>query len=539
MIFGERPADAATGTILAHSIRAGTLMLKKGRRLSAADVAAIRSAGIATVMVAELEPGDVGEDDAAKRLASAIAGADVVPRAPFTGRVNLHAGRRGLLLVDRERLDRINLVSEAVTVATLEPFALVEANDMVATVKIIPFSVPEGELARCVEAAGGGFPSLRLAPLVGRPVALIQTLLAGTKDNILEKTATVTRARLESLDSSLITDRRCPHRIEDLAGAVAEAKAQRPGLLLISGASAITDRRDVIPAAIERAGGTIEHFGMPVDPGNLILLARIGDMPVLGLPGCARSPKLNGLDWVLRRLLCGVPVRREDIMRMGPGGLLAEIPSRPQPREQAPASAPAKTPKVAAIVLAAGRSTRMGLNKLMAELDGAPLLLRTVDAALASRARPVVVVTGHEADRVRAGLGNLPVTIAHNPDYAKGLSTSLRQGLAALPPEADAAIICLGDMPRIKAALLDRLIHAFNPVEGRVVCVPVWQGKRGNPVLWGRQLFAEMAALTGDVGAKHLMTEHPELVAEIAAEDDGIFADIDTPAALTALSATE
>jgi molybdenum cofactor cytidylyltransferase len=536
MIFGERQVERAAGTILAHSVRAGKLMLKKGRRLSEADVTALEAAGIGAVMVAELEPGDVGEDEAARRLAAAVAGPNLSAKPPFTGRVNLHADRRGLLLVDRERLDRINLVSEDLTVATLEPFALLEPDGMAATVKIIPFSVRQDDLARCIDEAAAPEPLLRIAPLVGRAAALIQTVLPGTKESILDKTTAATRARLEALESSLIDDRRCPHRIEDLTRAIEDARAAGPALLLISGASAITDRRDVIPAAIERAGGRIEHFGMPVDPGNLILLARIGDVPVLGLPGCARSPKLNGFDWVLRRLICGVPVRREDVMRMGAGGLLTEIPSRPQPREGTPQPASVASPKVAAIVLAAGRSTRMGRNKLMADLEGEPLLLRAVDAALASRARPVIVVTGHESEKATAALQGRAISIVHNPDYEKGLSTSLRRGIAALPADADAALVCLGDMPKIEARLLDRLMQAFNPVEGRAICVPAWQGKRGNPVLWGRQFFPEMAALTGDVGAKHLMAEHPELVVEVPVEDDGILADVDTPEALAALT---
>ena len=536
MIFGERPVERAVGTILAHSVRAGKLMLKKGRRLSGADVTALEAAGIGAVMVAELEPGDIGEDEAARRLAAAVAGPHLVAKPPFTGRVNLHADRRGMLLVDRERLDRINLVSADLTVATLEPFALLEPDGMAATVKVIPFAVHEEDLRRCIDAASGSEPLLRIAPLAGRAAALIQTVLPGTKESILDKTTAATRARLEGLDSRLVEDRRCAHRIQDLARAIEEAKSGRPDLLLITGASAITDRRDVIPAAVERAGGTVEHFGMPVDPGNLILLGRIGATPVLGLPGCARSPKLNGFDWVLRRLLCDVPVRREDVMRMGAGGLLTEIPSRGQPREGTPEAAPTVARKVAAIVLAAGRSTRMGRNKLMADLEGTPLLVRAVDAALASRARPVIVVTGHESDKTRAALLGRAVSIVHNPDYEKGLSTSLRRGIGALPAEADAALVCLGDMPKVSAAMLDRLIQAFNPVEGRAICVPTWNGKRGNPVLWGRQFFPEMAALTGDVGAKHLMADHPELVVEVPAEDDGVLADVDTPEALAALT---
>jgi molybdenum cofactor cytidylyltransferase len=407
---------------------------------------------------------------------------------------------------------------------------------MAATVKVIPFAVREEDVRSCIDAACGPEPLLRIAPLAGRTAALIQTVLPGTKESILDKTAAATRARLEALDSHLTEDRRCAHRVDDLTRAIEEAKSRRPDLLLISGASAITDRRDVIPAALERAGGAVAHFGMPVDPGNLMLLGSLGAVPVLGLPGCARSPKLNGFDWVLQRLVCDVPVTRADIMRMGAGGLLTEIPSRPQPREGAPEPAPTVAPKVAAIVLAAGRSTRMGRNKLMVDLKGAPLLLHAVDAALASRARPVIVITGHDSDTARASLQGRAVSIVHNPDYENGLSTSLRCGLAALPPDVGAALVCLGDMPKVGAALLDRLIEAFNPVEGRAICVPTWNGKRGNPVLWGRQLFQEMAALTGDVGAKHLMAEHPELVVEVPAEDDGILADVDTPEALAALT---
>jgi len=177
----------------------------------------------------------------------------------------------------------------------------------------------------------------------------------------------------------------------------------------------------------------------------------------------------------------------------------------------------------------------MGSNKLLAELGGRPLVCKAVDAVLASPARPVIVVTGHEGGRVAAALAGRPVTILTNPEFASGLASSLTCGLAAVPADRDAVLVCLGDMPQISPSLLQRLISAFDPLEGRAICVPVWNGKRGNPVLWGRQLFAEMAALTGDVGAKHLMAKHAELVAEVPAEDDGVLADVDTPEALAAL----
>ena len=308
-------------------------------------------------------------------------------------------------------------------------------------------------------------------------------------------------------------------------------------MILIAGASAIADRRDVIPTAIERAGGTIEHFGMPVDPGNLLLLGRIGAVDAMGLPGCVRSPKLNGFDWVLQRRMADLPVGRGDIMGLGAGGLLKEIPSRPQPRAGEPPAAPApRGPRIAAVVMAAGRSSRMGgANKLLAEVEGQPMVRRVVMTALSSGAAPVFVILGHDAHRVRAALRGCKVHFVDNPAYAEGMSTSLRQGLAALPADADGAVILLGDMPRIDQAAIDRLIAAFDPTEGRSICVPVWNGKRGNPVLWARRYFAEMAEIAGDVGARHLIGEYADQVAEVPMPDDATLVDIDTPEALNAL----
>ena len=253
----------------------------------------------------------------------------------FTGRANLHATARGLLVVDRERVDRFNRIDEAVTLATLPEHAVVDPRQMVATVKIIPFAIPASLVERCRTALGDG-PLLRVAPFRPWRARLIQTELPSVAAKVLDKTVRITRDRLAAVAGELLGETRCAHTAAAVAAAVRAAKAEGCDMILIAGASAITDRHDVLPAGIEAAGGTLEHFGMPVDPGNLLLLARLDGRPVLGLPGCCRSPKLNGLDWVLQRLAAGIEVTGRDIMGMGVGGLLSEIPSRPQPREGEP-----------------------------------------------------------------------------------------------------------------------------------------------------------------------------------------------------------
>ena len=543
MKFGEVAVAEAEGAILAHSLKLGMTALKKGRVLARPDLDAIRAAGIANIVVARLDPDEIGEDEAARQVAAAAAGTGIALAAPFTGRANLFAETKGLLVFERERLDRVNLVDEAVTLGTLPPFALVEPRQMVATVKIIPFGVKRPVVARCAAAAAEGGPLLRVAAFVPRAVGLVQTRLPGLKESILDKTREVSQARLAALGSRLVFEARCDHRTAALAPLIGEAIAQGADIVFVHGASAILDRRDVIPAALVAAGGRIDHFGMPVDPGNLLLLGHVGERIVLGLPGCARSPKENGFDWVLQRLLAGLPVGAQEIMRMGAGGLLAEIPSRPLPRaearpaQEATSQPPSKGPRIAILILAAGQSSRMGgPNKLLAPIDGVPMVARVATRLLASRARPVVAVIGKDAEAVEAALGKLPVERVRNPDFAQGLSSSLKRGIAALPDYVEGVVVCLGDMPLVTGRHIERLIAAFNPLEGRAIIVPTRHGKRGNPVLWARRFFPEIAGLAGDVGARHLIGEHAELVAEVEMEDEAVLVDIDTPDALAAFT---
>jgi molybdenum cofactor cytidylyltransferase len=534
MKFGAvAPADAK-GAIVVHSIRTGTLVLRKGTVVGDAEIAALAAAGIAEITVARLEPGDVSEDVAAAEIAAAVAGEGVHVDRAFTGRANLFARAAGVLVVDRDAIGRLNEVDPAITLATLDAFAPVVAGKMVATVKIIPFAVSADARDKALAAARDDKPLIRVAPYKIRKVGVISTVLPGLADKVIEKTLRVTLDRLKPAQATIVAERRVPHETAALARALDEVLAAGAELVLVFGASAIADRRDVIPAAVEAVGGTIEHFGMPVDPGNLMLIAAAGGRPVLGAPGCARSPKENGFDWILTRLLCGLPVTRHDVTAMGVGGLLMEIVTRPQPRE----SQEEAGRRIAAIVLAAGRSTRMGgPNKLLADVGGRPLVRIAVEEALASRAQPVVVVTGHQREQVEAALKGLPVILTHNPDFAQGLSTSLKAGLAALPAGADGAIVCLGDMPQVDAALIDRLVAAFEPEKGALVVVPTIAGKRGNPVVWSRRFFADLSRLDGDVGARHLIGAYPEAVVEVPVTGRAAFVDVDTPDALRAVRA--
>ena len=534
MIFGEFRCEEAEGVTLAHTLHLGEMTLKKGRVLGAADIVLLKQAGIERVTGARMGEGDLDENAGASAIAALLVGPNTETRRPYTGRCNVHASVRGVLRVDTARIDALNALDEAIAVGTLPDYALARPGQVLATIKIIPFAVTRELVERCRAIAAGG-PLLRLAPLAPRRAALILGELPGMKENVFRGTVTATRNRLEGLGSRLALVLRCRHEKSEYESKLREALAAGCDLILIAGATVTKDRLDTVPAAVVAVGGAIDHFGMPVEPGNMLLLAHVGEAPVLVLPGCARSRRSNGLDWVLQRLAAGLPLGRAEIMRMGVGGLIRS-PLEPEDEEEGDTESvpavPAGTPNVAALVLAAGQSSRMGgANKLLAEVDGVPMLLRAVNAALASKAASVTVVLGHEADKAEALLAGRRVNLVRNPDYAQGMSTSLHAGIGALPAEAEAAVVLLADMPRVSAVHVDRLIDAFEAKRPAIV-VPQRDGRRGNPILWPREFFAPMQAVSGDKGARGLLEENRQRIRSVEMDDDAIHADVDTPADL-------
>jgi molybdenum cofactor cytidylyltransferase len=422
MKFGAVPLARAEGGILAHAHHLPGAVLRKGVTLGRRELDALRAAGIEEVVVARLEADDVGENDAAQAVAAAAAGPSITVGRAATGRCNLTASVDGLVRLDTARVDAVNAVHEGMTLACLAPCQRVVRGELVGTVKVIPFAVPRAVVQEC-SAIAAQRPLLAVAPFQHRRCALILTRLPGTADEALGRATEALAARLTARGSTLDSVRTVAHRSDDVRRAVEDALAEGWSPVFLLGASAIVDRADVIPAAVEAAGGTIARFGIPVDPGNLLLLARHGDIPIVGMPGCARSPRESGFDRVLDMLLADVPLDSAALAGWGIGGLMKEILSRRQPREGL-ARRPTER-RVGTVVLAAGASRRMqGGNKLLEEVDGVPMVARVVETAQAAGTVPVVVVTGHDHAAVEAALAGRSVRWATNPSWAEGMGTS-------------------------------------------------------------------------------------------------------------------
>ncbi|MDH4439927.1 MAG: molybdopterin-binding/glycosyltransferase family 2 protein [Rhizobium sp.] len=549
MSFGPLPLDDAEGAILAHSLPLASGRLAKGSRLTAADIARLRAENIERVIVRRLSEGDRTEDEAAALLAAAIRseGLDQGPAA--TGRVNFYASVNGLFLADKAVVDRFNRIDSAITLACLTDRSDVRLGDLVATIKIIPLAVSSASVDAAIAVLGA---SEAFSVRAYRPhaVHLVATELPSLKRSVMDKTRRVLEARLARSGSLLLGERRVRHEAHAVADALAASLAlpsadpsAGPSLLIVFGASAVCDAEDVIPSAIRLAGGHVERVGLPVDPGNLLVLGHIGDVPVIGAPGCARSPKDNGFDWVLNRILGGVPPPADEMAGWGVGGLLMEIPSRPLPRLAATAgSGPAdRTADLGIVVLAAGRASRMGdggPHKLLATFNGEALVRRVVRHAVEADCGPVFVVTGHRSPDIAAALSGLDVELVDNPAYATGMASSLRAGLiAAEAAGLPAIMVLLADMPNVATDDIQHLARTLRKTDVPAIIRAVADGQRGNPVILPAHTFEALKALEGDIGARAVIESSglPVIDVEIGA---AARLDVDTPEAVLAAGGT-
>jgi molybdenum cofactor cytidylyltransferase len=321
--FGPVPVRAAKGAVLAHAVPIAGGRLRKGHVLNTDDIAALQNAGLKEVMVARYDRGDLDEDTAAARLATALAGPGLRVSHAATGRANLFAEGPGIAHIDVAAINAFNGVNPMITVATVPPHHRADAGTMIATIKIISYAVPEADVVTACTLGAG---ALACRAPQYRSATLIETEI-GTKPS--PKGRQALHGRLDRFGVSLTPRVIVSHTEGALCAAIAKATGE---VIFILTASATSDANDVGPAALRQAGGALTQFGMPVDPGNLLFLGALGDTPVIGLPGCARSPALNGADWVLERVLCGLALTPDDFAQMGVGGLLKEIPTRPKPR---------------------------------------------------------------------------------------------------------------------------------------------------------------------------------------------------------------
>ena len=532
MKFGPIDIGDAQGTILAHSLRVGDARLPKGKLVTKTDIDMLEAAGIKQIVVAQLDANEMDEQRAAKEIGNRLQADGIGMTDPLAGRVNLVANSPGILQINTDAINNMNMIDEALTIATLPNLTRVSKGTLLATIKVIPYGATKVSVDEVIKHAIPD--TFQLHVFQRHTVDLILTRTEQFKNSLLIKGQKTISDRIAPLGLQVRNCVTVGHDAKDVAEALKQCDAD---LVLILGASATSDRQDVIPAAIRLAGGEIERFGMPVDPGNLLVIGSYREAKVVGLPGCARAPALNGVDWVLERLAAGIEVTSADMAAMGVGGLLKEIPERIQPRSKTDVSTNGLN---VGLLLAAGSSSRMlGEDKLLREIDGISLLRRSALAMLSANVDHVFVTLKSGSQTHRDALIGLPITVVEVPDAQEGMSASIRAGMLALPLDTRSVMMGLADMPDITNVHYNALLAAHDTAQNRLIIYPVTpSGKRGHPVLFDIQFKENLCAIEGDQGARHILQAVPELIHEIEMSDDAVTWDLDTPSAWRKWNAT-
>ncbi|PCI63143.1 MAG: 4-diphosphocytidyl-2C-methyl-D-erythritol kinase [Kordiimonadales bacterium] len=520
MLFEEISTREAIGWKLAHSVMLAGKRIAKGTLIDPTLADTMVAHQIDRVSAFRLEDGDLCENTTAELIAEALTGIGLRTAKPTHGRCNLHALHDGVFIAD-EAASAFEDIDPSVAIATIRNGTRVTAGKLIATVKIIPYAVEE-------RLAKGITKQLEKLEVHGFKPFSAAIISSGGATN--SKLVEATKSRLSSLGTSSPVTVDCAHTVTAVKTALLSQADSDCDLILLTGISAISDIRDVIPAALKAAGGSVTHLGMPVDPGNLLMLGTLAGKTAIGIPRCAASPMLNGFDWVLERFAARLPIDSRALQKMAIGGLLKEVTERPEPRS--PTARPASH-LTAAIVLAAGKSSRSGQShKLLSRIGNATVIEKTLSSLASAGIPSPLVITGHRADEIAAAIASPDVRLIQNPNYASGMASSLSAGVGALEDDIAQCFICLGDMPFVRAETFAALSKSAANISEAEIFIPTFNGKRGNPVLWRHTQFAKLRSVTGDKGGRVLIRDQDFIVIEVPVDDPGILIDLDTPEAL-------
>jgi molybdenum cofactor cytidylyltransferase len=521
MFFGNIKVQDSLNCILAHTIVINNNKINKGTIITKKHKKFFIDNDIKNIVGARLSKNDFHEDDAANIVANKFRNSDLALEKAYTGRANILANKSGLLIIDEQKINQFNKISDNITIATLNNNSNVKKGEMIATIKIISFAVQE----KFINLIKKSYlkKSLSIHSYINKKCALILT--HHNKENIKLNAISEKRikSRLKNLNCNLDLISKCEHDSIIISKKINSLLKKNVNLILILGSSAIVDIKDKIPEAIKISNGSIIRFGMPVDPGNLLLLGNINKTSIIGLPGCARSPSLNGFDLVLEKVISGNNISKQDISNMGVGGLLKTLNKRNVEEKKS------KNYNITNIILAAGQSKRMEeTNKLLIKIGKKTMIDKIVDTSLKSSASDTIVVLGFESERVKESLSNKKILTINNKDYNKGQSTSLQCGISGLSEDCDAAVILLADMPNINYQLINKLIENYDPDSNNSIIIPTFNGKKGNPILIDREFFPDILSIKGDKGAKDIINANKNSIKKIPHKDSSVLNDIDT-----------
>ena len=534
MEFKNFPLYDALGVITCSKISLGNRFIASGKMLDYSDISALRSAGYSFVSGAKLSSSDVVKSTAITKIASVVAGENTAYYLDDDNRCFIYAEKNGIANINQERINRFNNLGLEVILATAPVFHQAVKGQLLAVISIIPPAITEDVLQQYLQTTFGMGALVSVLAYKPKKVYFIQSSNPKKNEEYEKNILTNITARLDALGVGISYNAHCEHLLEKIENEISKALYSDAEIIIISGAVANYHKEDVLMKALVDAGADIIASYIPSFPSaNIIIADYKKHKQIVVLPeGCDKSD-YNAVDLILKKLVAGYPLNKDELFNLGAGGLLAREVWQPIDIDKldglVKVAADENSSGIAAIILAAGKGSRIGGdNKLLYEIDDETIVTKVVKAALASKASPVIVVTGFEQEFIADELKDKDVKLVYNSDYASGINTSIRTGLESLNNAVRGAIIIPADMPFITSDHLNRLIDAFDPLNKKALCVSTYKKVKVNPALWARKLFDNVKIIPENAKVHPVLVEHSDYIAEVPLLNDNEALDINT-----------
>ncbi len=542
MRTGEFDINRADGKILLNDIRLDTGVLTRGHKLTKEDILYLKMAGVKKITAAETGVADLSAENALSNLAPRICGQNIVYTAPQRNLCKIAAERDGIFICQENRIAKFNRMSERVALNTVSPYQNVRKGDIVAVLSVFPPAVEEDLLEEIDFKLSGNQPLLNVEEARTEQAAVIYTKFYDDAAETAHFSAIV-RKMVKSytpLGLQFTAEYSCPHTVDGIAETVAHVAGRHRIVMIVPGLPS-SHPDDTAAAALKTIVDSIVCDHIPQTDAPDLMIAVKRNSKIIHMPYnydkvsspltdkfvriAAKKEKINQTDFV-----CGPNVVLDQTVLSETEKASLIVPDHGKKNS--------KDPSIAAVILAAGIGMRARRNKLLVRVDGKPLFMKAVEAAVKSKASPIFVITGYDAESLEEHLENLDINILRNHDYASGVKTSIRLGLKSVPSSCDGALLIPADMPNVTSEHINRMIAAFGKEKERQLIVPACEGRKHNPVLWSRELYSLADLAPEDSHLRQVFLEHSDYINLVETKPEICF-DVNFPSDLEFLTKNE
>lgn len=535
MINQEFDLNRALGVKIFEEIRLDGMILEKGRTLNEEDIIQLKLSGIPSVFGAIMSETDLTLEAALGIIAAKLCGNNTAYAVSHGGICKIAAVQDGIFLCSDDRVAKFNRYSHNVILNTIAPYSFVTAGEVIAELQITSPVVSQDAVDKIIYSLSGNIELLSVKEQAPKKTALIYTKFYNDAVETAHFTSVVKKLvqDFSLLQLDYANEYNAVHTREEVANAVEKAVADGNEVIFIIPGVKTNDKDDIVPSALNSYVDEIVNYGIPQVDASDLVIAYKRNAKIISLPFKYDTTDSKLVDHYIKLAVINDKIYDYDFARPQ-NILIGERQGLTEAETEQLVSSENKSlgkdeANIAVVILAAGVGRRAGRNKLLVDVNGKPLFMNAVQAAMQSKASPVFVVTGNQAAEVSEFLEDIDVNIVYNPSYNAGVKTSLNLGLKSVPSFCEGAIILPADMPNITPKFLNKMIAAFKKGQEKQVIMAAHKGIKHNPILWSKALFGVADMVPENADLRPVFMEHEDYSILVNADSSKLLLDITYP----------